>query len=416
MQHPDPSRSGATSPSSCGRAGRAASRGYQCGGETRTRCESARGISILPLSVAKFYQRADLVAVPINDIGPNKVSLAWLASRRSRTIHEFAALAGTADWVMTRMSETIGAMKLWGTIALLARGGGPLARAEAGEPQATATTVRWPYPRPRRFARPGQGCEAAGRARRRSSPIRPLSQSGARGMTAAVVDDNWTWSGAAGKDAVGTPLRPTTAMGVASITKTFVAAEIMLLAKAGKVDLDAPLSKYVKHRLTANSATVRQHLMMTSGVPNYLPDDYGRLDQAIKAAPGKHWTRSRRSPTTPHPSARPEPSTTATPASAARPADRKGHRRPLATVLRRDLATPAGLKHAAFQDGEKPQPPLAVDARNPSAARPRRLPSVPRRRQPLRRQRRARRRRPDRRPLGLPAVLRPRIPQTSSTR
>ena len=34
---------------------------------------------------------------------------------------------------------------------------------------------------------------------------------------------------------------------------------------------------------------------------------------------------------------------------------------PLAGVLRRDLATPAGLKHAAFQDGEKPQPPAAVD-------------------------------------------------------
>lgn len=34
----------------------------------------------------------------------------------------------------------------------------------------------------------------------------------------------------------------------------------------------------------------------------------------------------------------------------------------LATVLRRDLATPAGLQHAAFQDGEKPQPPAVVGA------------------------------------------------------
>ncbi|WP_158292759.1 serine hydrolase [Kribbella orskensis] len=33
---------------------------------------------------------------------------------------------------------------------------------------------------------------------------------------------------------------------------------------------------------------------------------------------------------------------------------------PLATVLRRDLAKPAGLERAAFQDGEKPQPPLVL--------------------------------------------------------
>ncbi len=35
--------------------------------------------------------------------------------------------------------------------------------------------------------------------------------------------------------------------------------------------------------------------------------------------------------------------------------------RPLAEVLRHDLAAPAGLQHAAFQDGEKPQPPVARD-------------------------------------------------------
>ena len=29
---------------------------------------------------------------------------------------------------------------------------------------------------------------------------------------------------------------------------------------------------------------------MQSGVPNYLPDDYAKMDKAIAAAPGKHWT------------------------------------------------------------------------------------------------------------------------------
>ncbi|TDC14836.1 serine hydrolase domain-containing protein, partial [Kribbella albertanoniae] len=194
--------------------------------------------------------------------------------------------------------------------------------------------------------------------------------SGARGVTAAVVGERWVWSGASGQDAVGTPLRPTTAMAVASITKTFVAAEIMLLVKAGKVDLDAPISTYVKHKLTENGATVRQHLMMASGVPNYLPDDYGRMDQAIKAAPAKHWT--------------PEQALAYTTAPVGAPGTfsysnpnfqllglliEKVTGQPLATVLRRDLAKPAGLKHAAFQDGEKPQPPLAEDT-NPVCGPP----------------------------------------------
>ncbi|MFI5731502.1 LysR family transcriptional regulator [Kribbella sp. NPDC051587] len=61
-----------------------------------------RGISILPRSVASFYQRPDVNAVPVNDIAPNKVCLAWLASRRSRAIQDFAALAGTVDWTPTR--------------------------------------------------------------------------------------------------------------------------------------------------------------------------------------------------------------------------------------------------------------------------------------------------------------------------
>ena len=53
----------------------------------------------------------------------------------------------------------------------------------------------------------------------------PDSPKGSKGVTAAVVTDRWTWSGSAGKDAHGTALRTETSMPVASITKTFVAAE-----------------------------------------------------------------------------------------------------------------------------------------------------------------------------------------------
>jgi DNA-binding transcriptional LysR family regulator len=55
------------------------------------------GISVLPLSTASFYTRPDVTAVPIEDIGPNKVCLAWVAHRRSPLIHDFAEAAEAAE-------------------------------------------------------------------------------------------------------------------------------------------------------------------------------------------------------------------------------------------------------------------------------------------------------------------------------
>ena len=65
------------------------------------------------------------------------------------------------------------------------------------------------------------------------------------GVTAAVVSAAGTWSGAAGVDGTGEPLVPESAMAIGSMTKTFVAAEVMQLAGQGRVDLDAPISDYV---------------------------------------------------------------------------------------------------------------------------------------------------------------------------
>ncbi|GAA3546123.1 LysR family transcriptional regulator [Kribbella ginsengisoli] len=59
---------------------------------------AGNGISVLPLSTASFYTRPDVVAVPIEDIGPNHVCLAWSAGRRARTIHDFAEIAIGLTW------------------------------------------------------------------------------------------------------------------------------------------------------------------------------------------------------------------------------------------------------------------------------------------------------------------------------
>ncbi|MEU8223150.1 LysR substrate-binding domain-containing protein [Kribbella sp. NPDC048915] len=59
---------------------------------------AGRGVSIVPHSVAAFYQRHDVVTVPVGNIAPNVVALAWIATRRSRLLRDFAAIAPTVTW------------------------------------------------------------------------------------------------------------------------------------------------------------------------------------------------------------------------------------------------------------------------------------------------------------------------------
>ncbi|MGW7679957.1 LysR family transcriptional regulator [Kribbella sp. NPDC054772] len=59
---------------------------------------TGRGVSIIPLSVATFYQRSDVVAVPVGNLAHNTVCLAWTATRRSHLLQDFAALAPTVAW------------------------------------------------------------------------------------------------------------------------------------------------------------------------------------------------------------------------------------------------------------------------------------------------------------------------------
>jgi DNA-binding transcriptional LysR family regulator len=54
---------------------------------------AGNGIAIIPTSTASFYTRSDIAHIPVEDIGPNRVCLAWVASRRSRLIYEFAEIA-----------------------------------------------------------------------------------------------------------------------------------------------------------------------------------------------------------------------------------------------------------------------------------------------------------------------------------
>jgi DNA-binding transcriptional LysR family regulator len=61
---------------------------------------AGRGIAIIPVSTATYYTRPDVTHLQVDDLGPNQVSLAWIASRRSRIIAEFADIVAgqTVGW------------------------------------------------------------------------------------------------------------------------------------------------------------------------------------------------------------------------------------------------------------------------------------------------------------------------------
>jgi DNA-binding transcriptional LysR family regulator len=54
---------------------------------------AAAGVCVLPLSTARFYTRPDVIPVPIDDIGPTQVCLAWVAARRSPLVRDFVEIA-----------------------------------------------------------------------------------------------------------------------------------------------------------------------------------------------------------------------------------------------------------------------------------------------------------------------------------
>ncbi len=107
------------------------------------------------------------------------------------------------------------------------------------------------------------------------------------GVTAAVVSESGSWTGAAGVDGAGVELVPGAMVDIASITKTVTAAEVVFLQQSGLIDLDAPASRYLDHPLLQGNPTVRQLLSHTSGVPEFTTP---ALMDAASSDPGRSWT------------------------------------------------------------------------------------------------------------------------------
>lgn len=95
------------------------------------------------------------------------------------------------------------------------------------------------------------------------------------GMSATVMTANGTWSGATGSADGVRDVQIDSQFGIASVTKSVIAAQVMQMVEAGELSLDAPASDYLPADLDfdTNGATIRQLLGMRSGIPDWYSEE-----------------------------------------------------------------------------------------------------------------------------------------------
>ncbi|TMC95950.1 MAG: beta-lactamase family protein [Chloroflexi bacterium] len=94
---------------------------------------------------------------------------------------------------------------------------------------------------------------------------------GLPGVTATVLTaDGKAWTGAAGTADEVHPVEASSQFGIASITKTVIAAEVMRLSEKGLLRLNDPVSAHLpsNFHFDTNGATIENLLHMESGIPD----------------------------------------------------------------------------------------------------------------------------------------------------
>jgi len=146
------------------------------------------------------------------------------------------------------------------------------------------------------------GCGGAERERDGSQSRREVSRALQRilddargdtkvGVSAAVVErGRLRWSGGSGVGDLRTarPVTGDTVYGVASLTKTFVAALALRLAEQGDLELDDSVAKWVPRSRLAPEITLRRLLNHTSGL--FGVDENPVYLRALDRAPHRRWT------------------------------------------------------------------------------------------------------------------------------
>jgi len=189
-------------------------------------------------------------------------------------------------------------------------GGFPAATLESSAPAESAagapapvTTEAPPAPEPSAAAlRPSSrlipsSLDRAGiRDRLQAAVDRGRAELAAPGVVASVLfADGRQWTGTSGVADLSTnrPLGPDTPFAVASISKTFLAAEILALVREARLGLDDAVAGFLPDVSVGGLAidrriTIRQLLDHTSGLRDYLISR--QLDVAVRAEPSTAWT------------------------------------------------------------------------------------------------------------------------------
>ncbi len=185
---------------------------------------------------------------------------------------------------------------------------------------------------------------------------------GGGGMSATVMTAEGTWSGTTGKADGVRDLRVDDQFAIASITKSVVAAQIMLMVEADELALDDLVADHLPGSLQfdTNGATIRHLLSHRSGIPDY----YDLLNESQQTDFQRVWTPTEILELLP-----PERTPPGTTFSYAETnylllslviEHLRG--RPLADVLRDGALAIDGLERLVYQPDERPTEPMAMPA------------------------------------------------------
>ncbi|XRQ05582.1 serine hydrolase domain-containing protein [Actinomadura welshii] len=108
-------------------------------------------------------------------------------------------------------------------------------------------------------------------------------EAGMHGLYSSVRDGDTGWDGAAGVADIRTrrPVTPNMRQRAGSITKTFVATAILQQVEKGRIELDAPVSRYLPGLVPGelgDQVTVRMLLNHTSGIGDYVASAFPSLN------------------------------------------------------------------------------------------------------------------------------------------
>ena len=136
------------------------------------------------------------------------------------------------------------------------------------------------------FATLGEGAVPADLAAKLQATLDDMAGGG--GIAATVMTAEGTWSGTAGTADGVDELQIDSQFGIASGTKSVIAAQVMLLVEGGEVSLDAPATDYLPADVTfdTNGATIRQLLSMRSGIPDWYGD---AMEERMAADRSRAW-------------------------------------------------------------------------------------------------------------------------------